>query len=145
MKIEIGENNPILRKKAKRIEKITLQIKELILNMSKILESDPNDVGLAAPQVGQSVQLIIIKPSLNSKLLVLINPKLKKKSFGKETMEEACLSLPGFSALIKRYKKIVIEALNPDGKLIKIETNGFPARIIQHEMDHLNGILISDY
>jgi len=145
MKIEIGEDNLILRKKAKKIEEITPQIKELILNMSKILESNPNNVGLAAPQVGQSVQLVVIKPVPNNKTFALINPELKKKSFGKDSMEEACLSLPGFSASIKRYKKITVEGLNANGELIRIEAKGFLARIIQHEMDHLNGVLISDY
>ena len=145
MKIQIGENNPILRAKAKKIEKITPQIKELALDMIKVIDSDPNDVGLAAPQVNHSVRLITIKLFPNKELLALINPELKKKSFGKNTIEEACLSLPGFSNSIKRHKNVTVEGLNIDGKLIRIEAKGFLARIIQHEIDHLNGILISDY
>jgi len=145
MKIEIGKDNPILRKKTKEIEKITPQIEEVISDMSEILESDFNNVGLAAPQIGQSIQLILFKSFLNSKPFALINPKLKKKSFGKESMKESCLSLPGFSISVKRYKKITVEGLNAGEELIRIEAKGFLARVIQHEMDHLNGILISDY
>jgi len=145
IEIQIGENNKVLRSKAKKIKEITHQIKELILDMTKIIDSNPNNVGLAAPQVNQSIRVIVVKLYPDEKLLTLINPELKKKSFGKDVMEEACLSLPGFSNSIKRYKKITVKGLDIDGKLIRIEAKGFLARIIQHEIDHLNGILISDY
>ncbi len=145
LKIEQGANNQILRKKADKVKEITPEIKRLVLDMVKTIENDSNSIGLAAPQIGHSLRIIIVRPSLNEKPLVLINPEIKRKSFLKETVEEGCLSLPEFSVLVKRHKSITVEALNIDGQLMRIKTKGLLARIIQHEIDHLDGILICDY
>ncbi len=145
LKIQQGINNPILRKKAEKVKVITPQIKRLVLDIIKTVKADSNSIGLAAPQVGHSLRIAIIRPSLSEKPLALINPEIKSKSFRKETIEEGCLSLPEFFIPVKRYKSITLEALNIDNKKIKIKAKGFLARIIQHEIDHLDGILISDY
>lgn len=140
--IQTGTNNPILRKKAKEVKKITPEIKRLILDMTETMGKAPG-IGLAAPQVGRLLRLIAAKP--NHKIIVLINPQIKKFSRKKEIMEEGCLSLPNQSYLpIERAYKIKVKGLNAEGKKIKIKANGLLARIIQHEIDHLDGILIVD-
>lgn len=144
LKIQTGNNNPILRQKAEKVKEITAEIKQLILNMIETVENNSNNIGLAAPQVNQPLRIIIVKPLPNKKPLALINPEIKKKSFSKETIEEGCLSLPNFSVPVKRYKKIVVEGLDINGQEIRIKAKGFLARIIQHEIDHLNGVLICD-
>ncbi|MCG2808734.1 MAG: methionyl-tRNA formyltransferase [Candidatus Portnoybacteria bacterium] len=144
LNIQTGADNPVLRRKAKEVKKINSQIRELILNMKETLESDGNSIGLAAPQVGKSLRIIAISPELNEKSIILINPKIVKTSFRKIVLEEGCLSLPNISIPIKRHSKITVQALNEKGEPIKIKTEGLAARIIQHEIDHLEGILIID-
>ena len=143
LKIETGENNPILRQRARTVKKITLQTRRLILDMIETMEAN-NGAGLAAPQVGKSLRIIIAKPCQNQESLALINPEIIKKSFLKDALEEGCLSLPDQAISVKRPKKITVSASNIDGQKIEIKTGGILSRIIQHEIDHLNGILISD-
>ena len=145
LKIETGADNPILRRKAKKIKEINSQIRELALNMTEMLKKDNNAVGLAAPQVGHSLQIIIIKHDPDQNPVVLINPKIIKTSFRKDTAEEGCLSLPDIFVSVKRPIKIAAETLDISGKTLKIKAEGFLARVIQHEVDHLNGILIIDH
>lgn len=139
--IQTVKNNPILRRKALKVKKIDIEIKRLILDMKKTMEKE-NGVGLAAPQVGQSLQIIIVKPE--QKITVLINPQIKKLSKKTNIMEEGCLSLPGRYYFIKRPAKIKVRGLSQDGQKVKIKADGLLARIIQHEIDHLDGILITD-
>lgn len=145
LKIETGANNPILRQKSKEIKEINSQIKELALDMIEMVKKDDNAVGLAAPQVGHSLQIIVIKHDQDQNPVALINPKIKKISFRKNTMDEGCLSLPGIFIPVKRPIKITAEALDINGKTLEIKVKGFLAHVIQHEIDHLNGILIVDY
>ena len=141
--IQTNKNNQILRQKAKKVKEITVQIKQLILDMIETLEAN-NGIGLAAPQVNQLLQIIIAKPEPDKEALVLINPQIKKTSRKKEVMEEGCLSLPDISIPVERPNKITVQGLNIDSQLIKIKAKGLLARIIQHEIDHLSGILITD-
>lgn len=131
--------NPILEKKAKQInDPNDPVIAELILDMLETMENS-NGVGLAAPQIGQSLQLSTIK--LENTTYVLINPKIIWRSWKKNVSEEGCLSFPGRFIPVKRYSAIKIEALDRKGKKIQIESNDFLARVLQHEIDHLNGVL----
>ena len=146
--IQTGQNNPILRQKAKNVEEITAEIKQLILDMEETLKK-ANGIGLAANQVGKSLRIIQIDiPSSRSKekeyQFSLINPEIVKTSRKKTILEEGCLSLPGFNALVERPKKITIKALNINGEIVKIKADGLLAKVIQHEIDHLDGILIAD-
>jgi len=141
--IQKNKNNPILRQKAKKVNKIDAEIKQLILDMIETLEAN-NGIGLAAPQINQLLQIIIAKPEPDKEALVLINPQIKKTSRKKEVMEEGCLSLPDISIPIERPVKITVQGLDINGQLIKIKAKGLLARIIQHEIDHLSGILIVD-
>lgn len=99
-------------------------------------------VGLAAPQIGKNIRLAVI----NSKdgAFCLINPKFTKKSWARELAQEGCLSLPGVFGKVKRHKKVSLTYYNQDGKKNKLTAAGLMARVIQHEVDHLDGILFTD-
>mgnify|MGYP001431762068 CR=1 FL=1 len=143
LSIQKGTTNPILRQKAAAVEQINAQIKELVLNMIETLKAN-NGVGLAAPQIGKSLQIIIIQPDPSEPELILINPQIKKVSRKQDILEEGCLSLPNLDIPVRRPIKITVKALNLNGQKIKIRAKDLLARVIQHEIDHLNGILISD-
>jgi peptide deformylase len=156
--LQYGE--PVLRAKGKRIEQIDDRIRELTANMTETMHA-ANGVGLAAQQVGEAIQLTVLDVSqvedrpttmkLNGQEvdpktvmpLVLVNPQVE---LGRETEPgtEGCLSFPEVTGEIDRAKSIHVRAQNLDGEAIEIETTGFLARAIQHEVDHLNGILFID-
>lgn len=133
--------NAILKKKAEIVEEVTPGIKELIFNMIETLRQ-AQGVGLAAPQVGISKRVIIVQTETGPQ--AYINPKILEKSRKTDTKEEGCLCFPGLFLKIKRAKEAEIEALNESGEKVKIQAEGILARIFQHEIDHLNGILILD-
>lgn len=139
--------DPVLRQKALLVETISSAEKELADSMLATLYAIPNGVGLAAPQVGVLKRLIVIdvnREDLDSKPLVLINPKIQSLE-GEIVSEEACLSIPDVTADIKRAERVVASALNLDGEPISIEGEGFFARVLQHEIDHLDGVLFIDH
>jgi peptide deformylase len=134
--------NPILHKKTEKIkDPQSLEIKELVLDMLETLEQN-NGLGLAAPQVGKSLRLCVIK--LAGKTHILINPKIKSKSWRKTVQEEGCLSFPGEFIPIKRSVTVKVKAQNRSGKTILISAEGLLSRALQHEIDHLDGILFID-
>ena len=136
--------DPILRKKSEEVKEITDEIKKLTEDMKETMDRNQG-VGLAAPQVGINKRIIVINPELaNSDVFALINPKITKKSKETETEEEGCLCFPGLFLKIKRAKEIEIEVLNINGEKIKIKAQGLFARVLQHEIDHLDGILFID-
>lgn len=115
--------------------------------MLATLYAIPNGVGLAAPQVGVSKRLVVIdvnREDLDSKPLMLIDPKIQSLE-GEIVDEEACLSIPDVTADVKRAEKVVVSALNLDGEPVTIEGEGFFARVLQHEIDHLDGVLFIDH
>lgn len=143
LNIQKGQDNPILRQKANKVSSITPEIKELVFNMVKTM--DANDgIGLAAPQIGKSLQIFVMRPDSSQEVMALINPEIIKTSFKKISFEEGCLSLPNITRKVKRAAKIVIRALNLEGQSVEIQAKELTARVIQHEIDHLNGILIID-
>ncbi|MFZ2188177.1 MAG: peptide deformylase [Candidatus Moraniibacteriota bacterium] len=113
-------------------------IQELIFDMLETMKEN-NGMGLAATQIGKLLRLCVIK--FERKTYILINPQIISKSWGKEISEEGCLSFPGQFIPIKRSKKVKVTALNKAGKEIRIEAEGLLARALQHEIDHLDGIL----
>jgi len=137
----IKEPDTRLRQKSLEIKQITANLKQLVLDMVQTMKANKG-VGLAAPQVGQNIRLIVI--NLEDSPLALINPKIPWKSLRKEIEEEGCLSCPNKYGLVKRSKIIHIKALNSEGKKISFKAEGLFARVIQHEIDHLDGILIID-
>ncbi len=133
--------NSVLERKAKQIKDPNDSvIQELILDMLETMEHS-NGVGLAAPQVGYSLQLATMK--VDETTYVLINPKIRSKSWKKNVAEEGCLSFPGQFFPVKRHAKIEVEALDRKGKRIIIKGEHFLARVLQHELDHLNGVLFT--
>lgn len=135
---------PVLRQKSRALKTDELQNKEiqqLILDMEKtMIEKD--GVGLAAPQVGHNIRVIVI--NTQDGILALINPRILRKSWKKEILEEGCLSLPEIFGLVKRSAKVSLVALDKKGKKIRFQASGFFARVIQHEVDHLDGVLFID-
>jgi len=136
---EYGE--PVLREKALLLKEITPEILNLIKDMAETMYAD-SGVGLAAPQVGVSKRIILVDGEEDG-LIVLINPMIIK-SEGEVVEEEGCLSLPGIYSQVKRSSKVKVKALNENGDTIEITKEGLTARALQHEIDHLNGILFID-
>ncbi|OGY47005.1 MAG: peptide deformylase [Candidatus Buchananbacteria bacterium RIFCSPHIGHO2_02_FULL_45_11b] len=135
---------PVLRQKNRNLKTAELQkneIKQLILNMAETMKQK-DGAGLAAPQVGQNLRIAAI--NTEDGVLVLINPKILIKSWRQEIMEEGCLSLPEIFGLVKRSLKVNVTALDSDGKRIRFKATGMFARVIQHELDHLDGVLFID-
>ncbi|MDP2921796.1 MAG: peptide deformylase [Candidatus Omnitrophota bacterium] len=136
--------DPVLRKKAANVEKAGSGERKLAYDMIETMRS-ANGVGLAAPQVGISKRIIVVEDAEGDEKisLTLINPKITQKK-GRVKFCEGCLSLPGISNDVIRPEFITVEALNLDGEPIKINADGLLARIIQHETDHLDGIMFID-
>lgn len=135
-----GEMTAILLKKSAPVQTpLSLDILALIPEMIETMRLEKG-IGLAAPQIGRSLQLCVIE--CEKKNLVLINPKITSLSQEKILFEEGCLSLPGQFYQIIRSEKLVVEYINERGLPKKIRATGLLAVVIQHEIDHLNGILI---
>ncbi len=133
----------VLRQKASPVEKIDEGVRELVCNMAETMRQ-AGGVGLAAPQVGDSRRVIIAEvPQEKTGLVALINPQVLE-SAGSSEFEEGCLSVPGICANVKRAAEVVVEAMTPEGETVKKKHSGLLARIIQHEIDHLDGILFVD-
>jgi peptide deformylase len=133
----------VLREKALPVDNVDGDISKLIDGMAEIMYSYQG-IGLAAPQVGILKRVIIA--DIGDGLLSIANPNpeiLQKED--EDKLEEGCLSLPDIQVEIERKKKISVKGISQEGKEITLELNGLMARVIQHEIDHLNGILIIDY
>lgn len=132
----------ILRKTAREVEEVDDRIKELLQDMVETMHKY-NGVGLAGPQVGILKRVIVIDLYDGSKPLMLVNPKIVKVK-GTQEVEEGCLSFPNEYAKMVRPKEVVVEALNEEGKKVKIVGKDLLAQALAHEIDHLNGILFVD-
>ncbi len=136
-------NEPVLRRKCQDVKKVDKKLKKLIVDMAQTMERNQG-IGLAAPQVGISKRVIVVLNLENRRILGLVNPKILKKGRETEIGEEGCLSFPGIFLKIKRVKEVEIEGIDINGKKIKLKTKGLLARVFQHEIDHLDGILFID-
>ena len=134
-----------LRKIAQPVKKVSQEIKDIIEQMFFTMYEEKG-IGLAATQVDIHKRLIVIDVSENrNEKLFLINPEIISLSNDLDTMEEGCLSVPGFYESVSRPKTVKVSSLNLDGKKIEFEANGLLATCIQHEIDHLNGKLFVDH
>jgi peptide deformylase len=141
-------DDPVLRRKAKKAVKVTPELRQLIDDMVETMRAAPG-VGLAAPQVGVSERLIVVEyaeddadaPPVRKKLYVVINPEIVWASEEMVEGAEGCLSVPGWLGDVARHDAIAIKGLNRSGQKIKIKAEGWLARIFQHEIDHLDGVL----
>jgi peptide deformylase len=141
--IEKGENNEILRKKSAPIDKVDDRILDLAKDMIETMIKN-NGVGLAACQIGTNLRMFVISEDLTKKQ-VFINPEIIKMSKKTETCDEGCLSFPNLFKKIPRAKSLKIKAVDENGKEFKLKAKGLCARAIQHELEHLDGILLVDH
>ncbi len=136
-----GADHPTLRAKGKKVPKVTKRIKDLIRDMGETMVK-ADGVGLAAPQVGESLRICIAP--INGKFMALINPEITSKSAETNVDEEGCLSLPKIYLPIERSTKITVAFMDSKGQHQERQLEMFEARVVQHEVDHLDGILIVD-
>lgn len=136
--------DPVLREKAAPVEHVTDDIRRLIADMFETMYAEEG-VGLAAPQVGIGARVIVVDPQDEKTTpFALVNPEIVAFSEDVDRAEEGCLSLPGLKEVVERPVAVRVEALDRDGVPTVIEAEGFVARILQHEVDHINGILFLD-
>ncbi len=137
--------DPVLKEKTKPVEKIDDEIHKLIKNMADTMYAAPG-VGLAANQIGVLKRVMVVDVHEHDKhLLVFINPEITWYSEETEEGEEGCLSVnPEIHVLVARSAKVHLKALNEEGKPVELEADGLLARALQHEVDHLNGMIILD-
>lgn len=134
-------NDKVLRKRARKVRKVDEEIRELIVDMAQTMAKGQG-IGLAAPQVGVLRRVIVIHGDFKGqRILGLINPKITKISREKEKDMEGCLSFPGITIEVKRAKEVKVKGLDINGKKIRMKADGLLARVIQHEIDHLDGIV----
>jgi peptide deformylase len=133
---------PVLRQKAKRVRTIDGSIHRLIGDMLETMHS-ASGVGLAAPQLGTLLRVIVIGIP-GEEDIALINPEVVRRS-GERLVNEGCLSIPGYIGEIKRAESVKVKGRNPDGKEIRIKADELLAQALEHEIDHLNGVLYIDY
>jgi peptide deformylase len=135
--------DPVLRSRALEIHRFDEALREEVRRMGKLMH-DSYGIGLAATQVGVMHRLLVYRTELEGSIAALVNPVLEWASKDKETSEEGCLSLPGVGVEVERPIHVRVAALDEYGKPILVEASGLEARVIQHEMDHLDGVLIVD-
>ena len=135
-------DDEILRKKSKEVEVIDEKIKEILDDMANTMYNAGNGAGLAAPQVGILKKLVVI--DMGQGLIKLVNPKIIKQE-GKQQVIEGCLSLPNIFGKLIRPAKVTVQALDENGKEIIITGTGDFAKCLCHEIDHLDGVLFTDF
>ena len=146
LKIVTGENNEILRAKSQPVFEITADIKKLIKNMIAALKKEKG-LGIAAPQIGKNLRIIIVRinyGSINEITIPMINPDIIEFSEEQEIAEEGCLSIPEVYGKVKRSKevKVKFKTLKGDSQILTLQN--LNARVVQHECDHLEGVLFID-
>jgi peptide deformylase len=134
--------DPVLRRRAQPIRQIDAAVRRLVADMVDTMRHH-SGVGLAAPQVGVSLRVAVIELP-DEPVMVLINPAMVKRR-GEHQVEEGCLSYPGYLGEVKRAEKVVVKALNLEGEQVRVKAEGLTAQALEHELDHLNGILYIDH
>ena len=134
--------DPVLRQKSKKVRSIDSSVHRLIDDMIATMR-DASGVGLAAPQVGVSLRVAVIEIP-GEEVIVLINPEIVKKQ-GERYLEEACLSVPGYMGEIKRSVLVKVKAQDRQGKIIRVKGDELLAQALEHEIDHLDGMLYVDH
>ncbi|GGA33086.1 peptide deformylase [Kroppenstedtia guangzhouensis] len=133
--------DPILKEKARPVTKFTERLHKLLDDMAETMYDAPG-VGLAAPQVGISKRVIVVDDG--NGLIEAVNPELFDKEGEQLAPPEGCLSIPGLLGEVRRAEKVRLKAQDRQGKFFELQAEGYLARILQHEVDHLNGILFTD-
>ena len=138
----IEEPADILRQKTQDISEITPEILDLLDDMYETMQAS-DGVGIAAPQVGLDLSIAIVRLDEEDELFEMINPNIIQKE-GSDVFVEGCLSIPHVFGTVERYTRIIVEYYNREGEFIQLEAYDYLARAIQHEVDHLNGIMFTD-
>jgi len=134
--------DPILRKKTRRVSTVDRSVKKLVANMRETLHAEAGRVGLAAPQVGVSLRIVVIGLP-DEEDIILINGEIVRRK-GLRLVNEGCLSIPGYVGQLYRAEYVTAKGLNLAGKEIRIKAEGLLAQALEHEIDHLNGIFYID-
>ncbi|MFD1885258.1 peptide deformylase [Paenibacillus wenxiniae] len=142
IRIIVKEPDEVLHKKAKEITKITPNVQKLLTDMAETMY-DADGVGLAAPQVGILKRAIVVDVGDEHGLIELINPEIVASS-GEQLGSEGCLSIPALNGEVRRAMEVTVKGLDRDGNEITITGSELLARALQHEIDHLNGVLFTD-
>ncbi|UGS35803.1 peptide deformylase [Capillimicrobium parvum] len=135
--------DPVLRSKARAVEVFDDELRREVARMGALME-DSIGIGLAATQLGMLRRLLVYRVEHDSPVVALVNPVLEWSSRDEESLDEGCLSLPGVLVEVERPVHVRIRAQNEFGDELTVEASGLEARVIQHEMDHLDGVLILD-
>jgi len=135
-------DDSVLRQKARRVPTIDSSIQQLIDDMVETMRQT-NGVGLAAPQVGVSLRVVVLQVP-GEEPIAIINPEIVKRA-GEREVTEGCLSIPGYAGEIKRSVSVTVKGRDRQGKTIRIKATGLMAQALEHELDHLNGILYIDH
>ena len=137
--------DPVLRMKAKEVETFDEALRVLVARMSALMQ-EARGVGLAAPQIGVLQRLLVYQADEDEPVRALVNPRVVESSETLETGDEGCLSLGAATVVVgvERPGGVVIEAVSPEGEELRTEADGLTARVLQHELDHLDGVLILD-
>jgi peptide deformylase len=134
--------DPILRRKAKRVSGMDSSVKKLIADMLETLHGAPGRAGLAASQVGVPLRVVVIGLP-EEEDIVLVNPEVVRRT-GEREVTEGCLSIPGYYGIVKRSEKVRVKARDENGRELKINADDILAQVLEHEIDHLNGVLYID-
>src|ERR687887_1739437 len=135
--------DPALRMRANEVETFDEELGKLVERLEQLLH-DANGLGLAATQLGVLRRVFVFQPDPEAEPMALVNPRLVDGSEERVSDDEGCLSLQGVVIPIERHERITVEASDPEGNEVRLELEGLPARVAQHELDHLDGILILD-
>lgn len=133
--------DPVLRQRARPVEAVTPELRRLIDDMVETMHHQVG-IGLAAPQIGVPLRILVMDDGRRG-TRALVNPEIRERR-GAVRAEEGCLSLPGIFAEVERAEWVRVEATDPDGAPVTLEARGLEARVVQHELDHLDGILFID-
>jgi peptide deformylase len=136
-------DNPVLHQKAKRVRKIDGSIQKLVDDMIETMHHIGGAAGLAAPQVGVPLQVVVIELP-GEDVITLINPEVVK-SRGERDVTEGCLSLPGYRGELKRSESVTVKGRDRQGKLVRLKAEGLLAQALEHEIDHINGVVYIDH
>jgi peptide deformylase len=134
--------DPVLRMRARDVSSFDQDLRRLVVRMRQLMH-DARGVGLAATQVG-ILQRVFVFQKEEDEVLAVVNPVISERSGETETDDEGCLSLQGVTVPVERNLRVTVEGTDPEGKDLQIELEGHPARVVQHEIDHLDGTLIID-
>ena len=143
----LTSEHPVLRQKAKKIKRVDASTQKLVDDMLESMR-EAHGLGLAAPQIGVGLRVLVIEIPEDEEIrggeqIILINPEILKAE-GEQFGEEGCLSIPGYVGMVRRADQVSVKGLNRKGKEVRVKGTGLLARALQHEIDHLDGILFTD-